>query len=244
MSQEGTAPANNPTVPVATPELSLDALIDQKFSSPEFQSQTPHTNINFASVIDALPEDARKLVHNLREDYRKKTTELSQKTKQLQSREQSLLSKDTQERLAALSNLPEDVDLYNPDGLAKYIEAQAAKQLQSLLEPARQQQALESRRTQLDGFRVQNPDFDTYKPAIIELIEAGVVTSAEDAYYLVKGRTAKTEAEASKAELEAYKKAAREAGMKVSTGSTAQSVVPKFTNAFEAYQWRKNNPGK
>ncbi len=244
MSQEGTAPANNPTVPVVTPELSLDALIDQKFSSPEFQSQTPHTNINFASVIDALPEDARKLVHNLREDYRKKTTELSQKTKELQSREQSLLSKDTHERLAALSNLPEDVDLYNPDGLAKYIEAQAAKQLQSLLEPARQAQALESRKSQLDTFRAQNPDFETYKSGIVELIESGTVSNAEDGYYLLKGRAARAEAEVSQRELEAYKKAAREAGMKVSTGSNAQNVTPKFTNAYDAYQWRKNNPGK
>ena len=154
------------------------------------------------------------------------------------------MSKDTHERLAALSNLPEDVDLYNPDGLAKYIEAQAAKQLQSLLEPARQAQALESRKSQLDTFRAQNPDFETYRSGIVDLIESGTVTSAEDGYYLLKGRAAKTEAEVSQRELEAYKKAAREAGMKVSTGSNAQNVTPKFTNAYDAYQWRKNNPGK
>lgn len=235
-------PAGQPTS--ATPELSLDALIDQKFSSPEFSTSEPHRGVDFSAVIDALPADAKKLIHNLREDYRKKTTELSSRAKELQLREQGLLSQETHERLAALSNVPEDVDLYSPDGLTKYIEAKAAEQLQKILEPARQQQAVEQRTQQLNAFKQEHPDFDTLKPEMIKLIEGGVVSSAEDAYFLIKGRQEKVAAAEREAELEAYRRAAREAGMKVTTGTPSASAKPKFTNAYEAYLWRKNNPGK
>ena len=134
--------------------------------------------------------------------------------------------------------------LYSPDGLTKYIEAKAAEQLQKILEPARQQQAVEQRTQQLNAFKQEHPDFDTLKPEMIKLIEGGVVSSAEDAYFLIKGRQEKAAAAEREAELEAYRRAAREAGMKVTTGTPSASAKPKFTNAYEAYLWRKNNPGR
>ena len=244
---DGTANSNNPSTTqttVETPEISLDILIDQKLGAPEFASPEAHKGINFAEVLDQLPPDARKLVHNLREDYRKKTTAISQRAKELEMKEAALLSPETQAHLAALSNVPEGLDLYSPDGLEKYIAAKTAEQLQKAIEPARQAQAVANRKAELANFAAQHPDFDSHKPEIIKLIESNVVSSAEDGYWLIRGKAATSEQARLQAELEAYKAAARQAGMKVTTGTPSQNTKPAFKTALEAYEWRKLNPGR
>lgn len=232
--------ANNPE-PVEAVEstLDLDRLIDETFSTPEFQSSEPHKGVDFKRVIDDLPPDARKLVHNLREDYRKKTTEISQKARELETREQVLLSQGTQEKLAALSEIPEDLDLYDPAGLQRYIEAKAAQQLQALLEPAREELRRQTRQQQVDSFKADKPDFDTLKPQMVDAIKNGRVNNVEDAYHYVKGLSAREEIKRREMELEQYKKASREAGLKVATGINTSNSKPKFANAYEAYLFEK-----
>ncbi len=241
---EGTAPGTNPAPQVEAPPISLDALIDAKFGTPELSASEPHTGVDFAAVIDALPPDARKLVANLRADYTRKTSEISARKKELEQRESALLSPTTSEALAALAKVPEGLDLYSPDGLEQYIAAKTAEQLQKALEPAREQQQLAVRKQQLESFAAQHTDFDTHKPAIVELIKAGTVSNAEDGYWLIRGRLSANQAATQAAELEAYKVAARAAGMKVSTGSSTQNSKPEFRTALEALAWHEQNDPK
>ncbi len=216
--------------------MSLDQLLDMHLKGKEFETEN-HKGVDYAKTIEALPEDARKLIQNLRSDYSRKTGEISKAKRELEMREQTLLSANTEEKLKAAANLPEDLDLYHPDGLKKYIEAKAAEQLQSLLQPARDKMAIELRKTQVNEFKAQHADFDSHKQDIAKLVVKGM--KIEDAYYLLKGRSAKEEQSKINQELEAYKKGARDAGFKVTTGRNTITTKPKFGSAWEAYEWRK-----
>ena len=245
-STEGTSSeANNPEpVEAQTPEVDLDRLIEETFSAPEFATEGAHKGVDFKRVVEELPSDARKLVHNLREDYRKKTTTLSQKAKELETREQILLSQATQEKLAALSQLPEDIDLYDPAGLQRYIEAKAAEQLQSLLEPAREELRRQTRQQQVDLFKADKPDFDDLKVRMAEAIKTGKVSTVEDAYHYIKGLSAQDEIRKREVELESYKRATREAGLKVASGINSAPAKPVFKSAYDAYLYEKNRRAK
>lgn len=221
--------------------MSLDQLLDLHLKGEEFQKDN-HKGVDYAKTIEALPEDAKKLIQNLRSDYSRKTGEISKAKRLLEMREQTLLSSNTEEKLKAASNLPEDLDLYSPDGLKKYIEAKAAEQLQSLLQPARDKMAIDMRKNQVLEFKKQHTDFDSHKADITKLVVKGM--KIEDAYFLLKGRSSQSEQSKLNQELEAYKKGAREAGFKVTTGRNTITTKPKFGSAWEAYEWRKKQAVK
>jgi hypothetical protein len=155
----------------------------------------------------------------------------------LEIREQSLLT-DSGERLRKAMELPDDIDLYNPDGLKKYIEAKAAEQLNSLLEPARKKLAHDTRLEQVRRFQAEHPDIENYKDEIAGLIKEKSM-SIEDAYFNIKGHEYKKAIEKKNTEIEQYKKAAKEAGFKVSVGTPTSKAKPKFNSAYEAYEWMK-----
>ena len=231
-ASEGASESKAPDVS----NMSLDQLLDLHLKGEEFQKDN-HKGVDYAKTIEALPEDAKKLIQNLRSDYSRKTGEISKAKKLLEMREQTLLSSNTEEKLRAASNLPEDLDLYSPDGLKKYIEAKAAEQLQSLLQPARDKMAIDMRKSQVVEFKKQHTDFDLHKAEITKLVIKGM--KIEDAYFLLKGRASQSEQSKLNQELEAYKKGAREAGFKVTTGRNTITTKPKFGSAWEAYEWRK-----
>lgn len=235
---------NQGTSQAATPEVSLDQLIDETFSTPEFNTSEPHKGIDYKKVIDALPDDARKLVANLRNDYRVKTTAISERSKALEAREAHLLSQETTDRLRAAQQLPDDLDVYDPAGLKKYIDAQAAKQLEEMLAPARQELALTTRKQEIETFKATRPDFDSLKDKMAQAIQDNRVNSIEDAYHYVRGLSSQSEIAKRDAELEAHRKLTREAGLKVSTGTTAQSGKPKFKSAWESYEYELARRGR
>ena len=237
---------SNPTEPTEATEapkegnvadLSLDQLLDMHLEGKEFEAEK-HKGVDYKATIEALPEDAKRLIQNLRADYSRKTDAISKQKKALETREQTLLSSKTEEHLRKAMELPENIDLYDPEGLKKYINAKAAEQLQTLLKPAREKMAADVRKTEVLDFKRQHVDFDKYKDGITKLIIEKNM-KIEDAYFLLKGKESKSEKQRLNEELEAYKKAARETGFKVSTGRNTVTAKPKFATAYEAYEWRK-----
>jgi len=250
MSDEnvGTAQVNTPAVesattaeptvevPQTTPAdtIDLDQLLDTHLSGPEFE-QAKHKGIKYDEVIRQLSPEAKKLVQNLREDYRKKTTKISTERNELKARERALF--ENEQMLTGLKEkmqLPEALDMYNPEHLQKYIEAKAAEQLRNMLQPAQDEIKVTKRKAEIDKFRTENPDFDTHKESIAGLIrEKGL--SAEEAYYLVKGKASRAEQDKLNDELRMHRNSAREFGYKVTTGNTPGVAKPKFKSAYEAY---------
>ena len=237
---QGDTPVNKTEASEGQPSLSLDSLLDTHLG---VDSSVNHKGLDYQGIIQGLPEDARKLVSNLRNDYRRKTTEISQRRKELEEREKTLLSSHTEEHLRKAMELPEDLDLYDPEGLKKFIEAKAAEQVNSLLEPARKKMAKDQRLEQVRKFQAEHPDLDTYKDEIAGLIRDKNM-SIEDAYYLVKGREYKSAVEQKNRELEEYRKATRDAGLKVVVGHSTSPAKRKFSSAYEAYRWHKDQGKK
>ena len=242
-TEQGT-PTNTPASPQDAsqevsqpPSLSLDDLLDQHLKGDEFK-QEKHKGVDYNKVLEELPSDAKKLIQNLREDYRSKTTTLSSRKKELEEREKSLLSRKTEEDLRNAMSLPEDLALYDPQGLQKFIEAKTAERLNSLLEPARMDLKRSERIDQVKTFEREHPDLPKYKPQIAKLITEKNMT-IEDAYYLLKGKEHKAALEDKNSQIKQYKQAARDAGFKVSIGQATSQAKPKFNTAYEAYQWHQ-----
>ena len=219
------------------PAFNLDALLDEHLTGKEFE-KTKHTGVDYNKVLADLPSDAKKLIQNLREDYRQKTTAISKKKKALEKREEHLLSSKTEEHLRTAMELPEDLDLYDPEGLKRFIEAKAAQQLDSLLKPARADLAKTTRVEEIRMFEKEHPDIKQFQVEIRDLIKAKGM-KIEDAYFMIKGRMTKGLLEEKNEELKAYKAAARENGYKISVGRPTASSKPKFKTAYEVYKHLK-----
>jgi len=220
----------------AESRMSLDDLLDRHLSGPEYEGN--HKGLNYNEVLNNLPPDAKKLIQNLRSDYQRKTTDLSNRRKELESRERTLLE-NSAENFKKHANLPEDIDLYNPEGLKQYIEAQAAKQLENMLAPAREKMQRQTRVEQVKAFEAQHPDLPRYKEAIAKLIQEKNM-SIEDAYFRLKGEEFNAAMEKKNSEIESYKRAVRDAGMKISTGTPSAKAKPKFKNAYAVYEYLKS----
>ena len=250
MSEEnsGTAISNTPqtTEAVATEqpsnrsvadytEFDLDSIINE-YLGVEAESAERHS-VDTQEVLKELPEDALKLIQNLRKDYTKKTQLLSQQKKELEQRENTWLNRQEQ-ILRSKMNLPEDFDITAEGGVQKYLEVKVAEMLLEAQRPLVEQVELENRRAQLNDFKKANPDITEYREAMIEEMAKDPNLSLEKAYYLAKGKTADSKLNQMKVELERQKEAKLNAVSKVGVGGTSRAEgVPRFTNALDAYRY-------
>lgn len=246
MSEEnsGTAPSNTPQAVETTQpstsvadytEFDLDSIINEYLG--EGIENVERHSINTQEVLKELPEDALKLIQNLRKDYTKKTQQLSTQKRELEQREQNWLSRQEQ-ILRSKMNLPEDFDITSEGGIQKYLDVKVAEMLLEAQKPLVEQVEMNNRREQLNDFKRQNPDIVDYRDAMIEEMSKDQTLSVEKAYYLVKGKTADQRLNQVRLELERQKEAQRNAVSKVGVGGTSRAEgIPKFTNALDAYHY-------
>lgn len=250
MSEEnsGTAESNTPqtTEAVATEqpsnrsvadytEFDLDSIINE-YLGVEAESAERHS-VDTQEVLKELPEDALKLIQNLRKDYTKKTQQLSLQKKELEQREQTWLNRQEQ-ILRSKMNLPTDFDITAEGGVQKYLEVKVAEMLLEAQRPLVEQVEMETKRAELQEFRRQNPDIADYRDAMIEEMGKNPNLDVKTAYYLVKGKTADSKINEVRLELERQKEAKLNAVSKVGVGGTSRAEgIPRFTNALDAYRY-------
>ena len=244
------APANSPLTGVgqqaAQPPLDLDALLNEVLPKPP-EGQKSHTGIDPKKVIEGLPEDARKMVANLRDDYRRKTDSIAQERKALQTQQASWLAQQ-ESALRQQMDIPEDIDLFSPDGLQKFIQAKVAAAMLEAQKPLRANAAVASRREELAKFHNEHPDTSEYKDRIIQLVASGM--KPEDAYWRAKGEAADTRVTAAQKEAAALKaEAAKKAANGVKSTGIGAAVAPgsvggaKPKTAWEAFQLIQSRNG-
>jgi hypothetical protein len=197
-----------------------------------------------------LPEDVRKHLANIRSDYTRKTQEIASIKKELEDERRSLsnqkeatLNNPLARRAAEIASREEEYDLYDPDGMKKEIERQAAKMLSDMLKPAQEEIILQQRKLALDDFKRENPELmaPEYKMEIAKMLMERPELKLEDAFFIVKSKidTSKSR-EAAKATA-AQTASRREALQKTSNGSaTTPSGSPKFRDAWDAYNYHKS----
>lgn len=190
-----------------------------------------HTGIDYNQVIADLPEDAKKILANLRSDYTRKTQEIAAQRKSLQTersaweaqRKAMVENRDFHDNLER--TVSQDVE-FNPYDEATYkahIEQQVAKRMQEMMRPIQEEHALQTRRGQLAQFKDSHPDLTEYKVPIYKALRANQHMSLEQAYWMVKGQHMSAESDRSQTELARYRKAAQDAGLKVGGTSRARA---------------------
>ena len=204
--------------------------------------------------VQHLPEDVRKHIGNLRASYTRKTQELANLRKELEAERDAMVSQRQQtmnnpayQKAVELANSEEQFDLYDPEGMKREIERQAAIQLKQMLEPAREQIKMEQRKVELQRFKDQNPELmdDAYRLPIAKMLHERPELRLEDAFYIVKAKVGAEKLEAEKRQMEAQRASRRETLKKTSTGANASPKgSPKFKDAWAAYQYHKAQQDK
>jgi hypothetical protein len=238
--------------------LTIDELLDLgEDDYAEFTDDANHKGMKpLHEWMQHIPEDARKHVANIRSSYTRKTQELAQMRKQLETeraelqRQQDLslnnpFLKQAEQELA--KHQEEEYDLYTPEGMQAEIKRQAAQMLQEMMKPAQEEMQIKQRRMQLEQFKGDNPELmdDQYRMPIAEMLRARPELRLEDAFYIVKAKVDAEKVAAERKELEKQRTSRRQTLRKTSTGkSVSPSGTPKFRDAWSAYQYHKSQQAK
>lgn len=204
-----------------------------------------HKGINYNNVVEALPEDAQKLLANMRSSYTKKTQELAAQRKELQMQMEALQNSKVYENISEVAQRQTQLDPYDTETFNARIEEEVARRMQQMMKPMQEEYQLQQRKQKLDAWTAEHPDFKDYKTDIVELLKTNRALDLQSAYYIVKGKSQTEALKVQQAELKQYKDAARQYGLKVSAGNNVTSKrPPKGMKSYELYKWVKDNAAK
>lgn len=239
----------------ATP--SIDEFAAEKLDDEIFKSEEDYKGVDYKAVMQDLSPEAKKLFHNLRSSFTKKTQSLSDQKKALENakaalhaREKALFESDFYKSVsekAATEN--KDFDPYDTKSFEARIEQEVARRMTEMMEPMRQAHVLQQQKHKLEQFKAQHPDLETFKGEIVDVLKEHKHMNLEQAYWQVKGRKLAEDMKAQEADLANYKKVAREAGLKVG-GASRGTVggIPKHImekdDPVAIYNWIRENKGK
>jgi hypothetical protein len=226
-------------------DLDLDHLINAEFDDPAMQGE--HSGLPpYQEVLKHLPENARKLVQNLRSSYSRKTQELANERRRLQELEDSI----NQERELLLSQewgfdsseLDENSDSNDRStanssaDVEKRIQEAVTKALQSRFQPLKEKHQAQQRQIELSRFKQENPDLEELRPEITELLLDRPELNLKDAYLIVKGQKLSQQMRASRV-------TQRQVQQKIGAGNVGNTPKNKppaeLKDAYEIYQWHK-----
>jgi len=255
------APAEAPKEEVKAEEKpttpSIDEFAAEKIDDEIFQSEEDYKGVDYKAVMQDLSPEAKKLFHNLRSSFTKKTQSLSDQKKALENakaalhaREKALFESDFYKSVsekAAVEN--KDFDPYDTKSFESRIEQEVARRMTEMMEPMRQAHVLQQQKHKLEQFKAQHPDLETFKGEIVEVLKEHKHMNLEQAYWQVKGRKLAEDMKAQEADLANYKKVAREAGLKVGGASRGSvSGIPQHImerdDPVAIYNWIRENKGK
>ena len=197
-----------------------------------------HKGIDYNAVISSLPEDAQKLMANLRADYTRKTQELANQRKEVEAMRTSLMNSEFNKQVDEIANQEQvELDPYDNASFEKRIEQEVAKRLQEMMKPIRMEQELQTRRSKLEQFKQENPDMMEFKDDIATMLNENEALSLQDAYYIVKGKKMSERMITLEEENKQRKEKMREAGLKIQTGTRGSEKPPKGLRGYEIYKW-------
>ena len=250
-SVEAQAPAEE------APEASIEDLAAAELDADIFNAKNPHKGINYKQVVSELPEEAQKLVANLRADYQRKTSNLSEQRRAIEATRADL---EAQRKALMESDFYRDVNEaadkelgefnpYDDRSFEERIQKEVAQRMKSMLEPMRQQHELQQQKIRLQQFKSEHPDIEDIKTDVAKVLMDNKHMNLEQAYWQVKGRILSDKMKTQEAELSSYKKVAREAGLKVGGASRGRTNgIPKHImdqdDPAAIYNWLKENKGK
>ena len=242
--------------PIAeAPEANIEELAATEIEDDIVNGDENYKGIDYNKVINDLPEDARKIVANLRRSFTTKSQEVAEQRKKLEavasdlaSQREALIQSDFFEDIKAKSTPEEGAtfDPYDPTSVEKRIEKEVAVRLRQMLEPMHAEHRIQQQKNQVAAFKQQYPDLEDIKMDVAGALREHDHLTLEQAYWQVKGQKLAGEEKETKAELKRYRQAAKEAGLKVGGASRGKSrSIPKYVEdqgAVAIYKWLESNP--
>ena len=210
----------------------------EQLAEVDMSDEGGHKGIDYKKVVSSLPEEAQKLMANLRADYTRKTQELSAQRKEVESLQKSLMNSEfntTIDTLAGAETI--ELDPYDTQSFETRIQQEVARRMQEMMKPIRQEQELNTKRQALESFKSDNPDLMEYKNDIVPLLQSNDALSLQDAYYIVKGKAQNEQLRRLQEENTARKDKMREAGLKINAGTQGGTKPPKGLKGYEIYKW-------
>ena len=200
-----------------------------------------HKGLDFNRVVKELPDDAQKLMANLRADYTRKTQALAEERKQLEAMRNSLSNSEFNQKIDEVANAETvQLDPYDDNSFNARIEQEVARRLQEMMKPIRMEQEMSNKRQALENFKRDNPDLMDYRSEVAELLQGNDALSLQDAYYIVKGRKTQTRLQELENENKLRTEKMREAGLAISAGTRGGDKPPKGLRGYEVYKWYKS----
>jgi len=197
-----------------------------------------HKGIDYGKVVSSLPEEAQKLMANLRADYTRKTQELAAQRKEVESLQQSLMNSEFNKTIDTLASAETvELDPYDTQSFETRIQQEVARRMQEMMKPIRQEQELNTKRQALESFKSQNPDLMDYRDDIVPLLQSNEALTLQDAYFIVKGKAQNEKLRILEQENTARKEKMREAGLKINAGTKGSDRPPKGLKGYEIYKW-------
>jgi|MDSZ01.3.fsa_nt_gb succinate dehydrogenase/fumarate reductase flavoprotein subunit len=210
----------------------------EQLAEVELNDEGGHKGIDYNKVVSSLPEEAQKLMANLRADYTRKTQELSAQRKEVEALQKSLMNSDFNKTIDELAGGETvELDPYDNASFEARIQQEVARRMQEMMAPIRQEQELNTKRQALETFKSQNPDLMDYRDEIVPLLQSNQALSLQDAYYIVKGKAQNEKLRKLEEENNARKDRMREAGLKINAGTKGSDRPPKGLKGYEIYKW-------
>jgi len=210
----------------------------EQLAEVEMSDEGGHKGIDYGKVVSSLPEEAQKLMANLRADYTRKTQELAAQRKEVESLQQSLMNSEFNKTIDDLAGGETvELDPYDTQSFETRIQQEVARRMQEMMKPIRQEQELNTKRQALETFKSQNPDLMDYRDDIVPLLQSNEALTLQDAYYIVKGKAQNEKLRILEQENTARKEKMREAGLKINAGTKGGDRPPKGLKGYEIYKW-------
>lgn len=227
---------------ISQTEMDLDELINAQFDDPAMQGE--HTGLpHYQEILKHLPENARKLVQNLRSSYTRKTQELAAEKRRLQEMEDTinaeremLLNQEWGFEDTETEGTETTKTATNETDVEKRIQEAVAKALQSRFQPLKEKHEAQQRQLELQRFKTENPDLEQLRPEITELLLDRPELGLKDAYLIVKGQKLQEQ-------MRAQRVAQRNVQQKIGGGAVGNAPKGKppadMRDPYQIFLWHK-----
>lgn len=222
----------------APPKMPADISIENLTNATLPEGE--HKGIDYNRVLQELPEDAQKLLANMRSSFTKKTQELAEQRKSLHSQMEALSKSGFTQKLNEVADRQTELDPYDPQSFNAKIQEEVARRMREMVQPLEEQYQLDQMRMKYDRFKAENPDLlqPEIKSSVKKLLDENPALDLPTAYKLAKADTIIRQQTEQASELSALRESARQYGLKTSNGrNTGTLKPPTGLKGHELYQW-------
>ena len=251
-NKEAGSPSTTTTGTNNTPSnegASFEEFAKADINNPNFTQEQTYKGLDYNKITSERPDDAQKLLANMRSDYTRKTQELARERKALEAQQAALVNSEFAKNIKEKAEAEVAFDPFDDASVQAKIEQEVARRMQEMLNPLQKQYELQQNQMELDKFKSANPDLMTYKKDVAKLLLQNENLSLQQAYFIVKGQKQNEKSRQLEEELSSYKSQAKEYGLMIG-GTSRPSKAPsvpqavKDQGAYAVYQWLAANKSK